>query len=75
VGESHGDWLQKVGSPGDTESLLMERILRSARGHENAEAFDRADLDRLSFEERINAVEQLRKAWFGENRAQAASIG
>ena len=48
----------------------MERILRSALGHKAAEAFDRADLERLSFEERINAVEQLRKVWFGENRAQ-----
>ncbi len=46
----------------------MERILRSARGHKGAEACDRADLERLSFEERINAVEQLRKVWFGENR-------
>ena len=48
----------------------MERILRSVRGHQEAEACDRADLELMTFEERINAVEQLRKVWFGENRAQ-----
>jgi len=44
----------------------MERILRSALGHNEAEACDRADLKRLTFEERINAVEQLRQVWFGD---------
>jgi hypothetical protein len=46
----------------------MERVLRSARGHNEVEACDRTDLERLTFEERINAVEQLREVWFGENR-------
>ncbi len=47
----------------------MERIIRFARTHEEAELCDREDLERLTFEERINAVEQLRKVWFGEDRA------
>jgi len=46
----------------------MERVLCSALGHKEAEARDRADLERLTVEERINAVEQLREVWFGENR-------
>jgi hypothetical protein len=46
----------------------MERILRSTRGHKEADACDRDDLERLGFEERINAVGQLREVGFGENR-------
>ena len=53
----------------------MDRILRSAHGHEEAEACDRADLERLSFEERVNAVEELRKVWFGANRAGLDELG
>lgn len=48
----------------------MDRTLRSADSHEEAAELDQTDLSRLTFEERINAVDQLRKVWFGEDRAQ-----
>jgi len=48
----------------------MDRTLRSADSHEEAAELDEADLSLLTFEERINAVEELRKVWFGEDRTQ-----
>jgi len=52
----------------------MERIVRSAPGREEADACDRADLERLTFEEHSNAVEELRKVRFGENREDADEL-
>jgi hypothetical protein len=49
----------------------MDRILRTVRSHREAEVCDRDDLQRLSIEERISAVEQLRRVWFGEAQAES----
>jgi hypothetical protein len=49
---------------------LMDRTLRSADSHEEVAEMDRADLSLLTFEERISAVEHLRRVWFGEDRTQ-----
>jgi hypothetical protein len=49
---------------------MIERVIRVARTFQEAAELDREDVAALSFEERISGVERLRKAWFGEDRAQ-----
>jgi hypothetical protein len=56
---------------GCKDCRVVERILRAAHSFEEVEEFDRQDMARLSLEERVSAVEQLRRTWFGEARAQS----
>jgi pimeloyl-ACP methyl ester carboxylesterase len=50
---------------------VIERILRTASSFRELEEYDRRDLARLSLEERISAVEKLRRIWFGEDPAKS----
>ncbi len=52
----------------------MERIIRVASSFEEAEAADREDLARLSFEERISEVAELRRIWFGESQVRSRLV-
>ena len=45
--------------------------MRTAGSFREVEEFDRQDMARLSLEERVSAVEQLRRISFGEDRAQS----
>ncbi len=56
---------------GCKDCRVIERILRVAHSFEEVEEFDRQDMARLSLEERVSAVEQLRRIWFGEAKAQS----
>jgi hypothetical protein len=42
---------------------VIERILRATHSFEGVEEFDRQDMARLSLDERVSAVEQLRRTW------------
>ena len=53
---------------------MLERVLRVAHGWREAEELDRDDLGRLSVEERISAVAELRRAWFGEDRLRSRLV-
>jgi hypothetical protein len=53
---------------------MIERIVRVAASFEEAAAFDREDLARLSMEERISEVDRLRRTWFGENPTQSRLV-
>src|ERR1017187_4924454 len=55
---------------GCKDDRVIERILRAAHSFEEVEEFDRQDMARLSLEERVSAVEQLRRTWFGEASAR-----
>jgi endonuclease/exonuclease/phosphatase family metal-dependent hydrolase len=50
---------------------VIERILRAAQSFEEVEKLDRQDMARLSLEERVSAVEQMRRTWFGEAPTQS----
>ncbi|MEI7893789.1 MAG: hypothetical protein WCI05_11895 [Myxococcales bacterium] len=50
---------------------VFEKVLRVASTFSEVEAMDREDLARLTFEERISAVETLRRVWFGEDRPES----
>jgi hypothetical protein len=50
---------------------MIERIVRVASSFDEARSMDEDDIARLSFEERISAVERLRRIWFGEDRAES----
>jgi hypothetical protein len=50
---------------------VIERVVRVASSFREAERMDRADLAAMSLEERISAVERLRKERFGEDRAES----
>ena len=56
---------------GCKDCRVVERILRAAHSFEEVEEFDRQDMARLSLEERVSAVEQLRRTWFGEAPTQS----
>jgi hypothetical protein len=49
----------------------MERVFRVAKSFREAEEMDRRDIAALSFEERISAVEALRRQHFGEDRPES----
>ena len=40
--------------------------MRLAENFQEVEELDRQDMSRLTLEERVSAVEQLRRTWFGE---------
>jgi hypothetical protein len=50
---------------------VIERVVRIAGSFREAERMDRDDLAAMSFEERISAVERLRRERFGEDRAES----
>src|SRR5258708_21506439 len=50
---------------------VIERVIRVAGNFRGAERMDRADLAAMSFEERISAVERVRRERFGEDRAES----
>ena len=51
--------------------FVIERIVRVAENFREAEGMDRADLAEMSLEQRISAVERLRRERFGEDRAES----
>src|ERR1700722_11137061 len=53
---------------------MIERILRVARSFEEAATMDREDNARLSLEERVSAVDRLRRIWFGEDPAECGLV-
>jgi hypothetical protein len=50
---------------------VIERVVRVAASFREAEKMDREDLAVMTFEERISAVERLRRERFGEDRAES----
>jgi hypothetical protein len=50
---------------------VIERVVRIANDFREAERIDRADLASMSFEERISAVERMRRERFGEDRPES----
>jgi hypothetical protein len=50
---------------------VIERVLRVAKNFAEAQDADRHDIAAMSFEERISAVERLRRERFGEDRSQS----
>jgi hypothetical protein len=50
---------------------VIERMIRVANSFREAERMDRVDIAAMSLEERISAVERLRRERFGEDRAES----
>jgi hypothetical protein len=49
----------------------IERVVHAACSFREAEEIDRSDIAAMSFEERISAVEHLRRQRSGEDRAES----
>src|ERR1700690_2796806 len=73
--EARGAPCATQGAPTPTRrwynQAVIERIVRVASSFREAERMDHADLAALTFEERISAVERLRRERFGEDRAES----
>jgi hypothetical protein len=52
----------------------VNRMIRTANTFSEAEAFDQEDVELLTFSERLAALADLRRVWFGEDRVRSRLV-